>query len=313
MNIYADTYLPYTYLIGWSDKITGLGYETKYIGSKYGNDANPVTFWKDYFTSSDEVKLFREQYGDPDRVEIRKTFPRISREDAPNIVVKYETRMLTSVDAKNNKQYLNKSNGGKTFFHINSGLASVKDIDGNTMQVSVDDPRYKSGELKHINDGMVTVRDATGKIVKITEQEYHDNSDDYVGIAKGFVPVKDKLGNTYHVAKDDPRLLSGELFHPFTGLVVVKDSEGKTFSVSKDDPRFISGELRGSMADTVTVVDVNGNKLRVSKDDPRYVSGELKGVNIGKKMFNNGIIEKLFSSSDKIPVGFVLGGMKRKR
>ena len=58
-------------------------------------------------------------------------------------------------------------------------MTTVKDKNGNTLSVSVNDPRYLSGEL--------------------------------VGVMKGLVSVKDKDGNKMVVSKNDPRYLSGEL------------------------------------------------------------------------------------------------------
>ena len=42
------------------------------------------------------------------------------------------------------------------------GLVTVRDSKGNCFDVSIDDPRYLSGELTFINQGIVTVRDENG-------------------------------------------------------------------------------------------------------------------------------------------------------
>ncbi len=59
---------PYTYYIRW----TALG--KNYYGVKYGRDANPDTFWVNYHTSSNYVKEMREKHGEPDIIQVRKTF-----------------------------------------------------------------------------------------------------------------------------------------------------------------------------------------------------------------------------------------------
>lgn len=60
--------IPYTYLIGWK-------VENKwYYGVRYAKNCNPTDLWKTYFTSSKYVKEFRESFGEPDVIEIRKTF-----------------------------------------------------------------------------------------------------------------------------------------------------------------------------------------------------------------------------------------------
>ena len=65
-------YTPYTYLIGWSHL------NTYYYGVRFANNnkdiANPDELWVTYFTSSKYVSEFRELNGEPDIVEVRKTF-----------------------------------------------------------------------------------------------------------------------------------------------------------------------------------------------------------------------------------------------
>lgn len=64
-------YKPYAYLIGWSKL------DRWYYGCSYAKSikiANPQDLWNTYFTSSKIVKNFRKKYGEPDIIEIRKTF-----------------------------------------------------------------------------------------------------------------------------------------------------------------------------------------------------------------------------------------------
>lgn len=66
-------YIPYTYIIGWSQ------YDKWYYGSRTANSkergiANPCDLWVSYFTSSKIVARFREKYGEPDIIEIRRIF-----------------------------------------------------------------------------------------------------------------------------------------------------------------------------------------------------------------------------------------------
>lgn len=64
----TNEYIPFTYLIGWT------AHNLYYYGSKYGKGANPSCLWTTYFTSSNKVQYIREQYGEPDVIQIRKTF-----------------------------------------------------------------------------------------------------------------------------------------------------------------------------------------------------------------------------------------------
>ena len=88
-------YTPYTYLIGWSDL------NKFYYGVRYAKNCHPDELWKSYFTSSKHVKDFRKKYGDPDIVQIRKTF---DNSESSRI---WESKVLRRVKAKNKKYFLN--------------------------------------------------------------------------------------------------------------------------------------------------------------------------------------------------------------
>ena len=70
-------YIPYTYLIGWSKL------NTWYYGSRFALKSNclyetgchPDDLFVTYFTSSKYVKNFIKLNGNPDIIQIRKTFP----------------------------------------------------------------------------------------------------------------------------------------------------------------------------------------------------------------------------------------------
>lgn len=78
----------------------------KYIGCKYGKKtADPETFWKDYYTSSSAVHRLIEEYGaDAFNVSIRKVFETV--EECQD----YETRLLTRLNVKKRKDFLNRHN-----------------------------------------------------------------------------------------------------------------------------------------------------------------------------------------------------------
>lgn len=61
-------HIPYTYLIGWTKQ------NKWYYGVRYAKLCYPGDLWVKYFTSSNIVKQFRIEYGEPDVIEIRKTF-----------------------------------------------------------------------------------------------------------------------------------------------------------------------------------------------------------------------------------------------
>lgn len=97
-------YQPYTYLIGWSH------HNIWYYGVQHRKNANPDNLWKTYFTSSKHVKKFRQEYGEPDIVQIRKTFT--SKKDA----LLWEETVLRRMNVVSNDKWLNRHNGGKDFY-----------------------------------------------------------------------------------------------------------------------------------------------------------------------------------------------------
>lgn len=96
--------LPYCYLIGWSN----LG--KFYYGVKFAKNSHPDTFWKNYFTSSQIVKQYREKYGEPDIIQIRKTFPISTYKNlelAQDAAVRHEQKVLKKAKLIENKNFLN--------------------------------------------------------------------------------------------------------------------------------------------------------------------------------------------------------------
>lgn len=87
--------MPYTYLIGWTKQ------KKYYYGVRYAKGCKPKELWKSYFTSSKHVKQFREEYGEPDVIQVRKTFKCSS--DARN----WENKVLNRIGAKDRIDFLN--------------------------------------------------------------------------------------------------------------------------------------------------------------------------------------------------------------
>jgi len=105
-------YTPYCYFIGWSK-------ENKfYYGSRHAKKhkclyecgCHPDEFWVTYFTTSDYVSEMREKYGDPDIIQIRKTF------DNSEAAILWENKVLRRLDAIYKSHWLNKHNG-KALYH----------------------------------------------------------------------------------------------------------------------------------------------------------------------------------------------------
>ena len=94
----TNTYQPYTYLIGWKEQ------QKYYYGVRYAKNCSPRDFWTKYFTSSPAVSSMRLKHGDPDIIQIRKTFS--TKEQARH----WETRVLTKMKVVVREDFLNKNN-----------------------------------------------------------------------------------------------------------------------------------------------------------------------------------------------------------
>lgn len=103
----STDYTPYTYLLGWSK------HNIYYYGVQYANNkqtvATPSNLWSSYYTSSIHVKNFITKNGDPDIIQIRKTFT--NRIDAQL----WESKVLRRLQVRNNSKWLNINPGGSGF------------------------------------------------------------------------------------------------------------------------------------------------------------------------------------------------------
>lgn len=96
--------MAYTYLIGWSQ------HNKFYYGARWAKSCHPKDLWVTYFTSSKHVKLFREQYGEPNIIEIRKIFNDV---DACR---RHERKVLVRMKVLIDEKWLNKNING-LFLH----------------------------------------------------------------------------------------------------------------------------------------------------------------------------------------------------
>jgi len=87
----------YTYLIGWKNL------NKWYYGVKYSKDSDPKKLWKEYFTSSLYVNEFRQIYGEPDVIQIRKIFS--DQKQAR----RWEHKVLKRMKVVLNENWLNKT------------------------------------------------------------------------------------------------------------------------------------------------------------------------------------------------------------
>lgn len=87
----------YTYLIGWSKL------NKYYYGSRFARNSKPSDLWHTYFTSSNYVKSFREEHGDPDILQIRRTF------ESADAVRSWEHKVLRRLNVVKSDKWLNRT------------------------------------------------------------------------------------------------------------------------------------------------------------------------------------------------------------
>ncbi len=96
--------MPYTYLIGWSQQ------NKWYYGVRFGQKTRPSDLWKTYFTSSKLVKEFRQTYGEPDVVKIRRVFK------TADTARKCETKVIQRLKLVESNDWLNQSDNTSKFY-----------------------------------------------------------------------------------------------------------------------------------------------------------------------------------------------------
>jgi hypothetical protein len=98
------TYRYYTYYIAWTS------FDKHYYGVRHSKNCHPDELWQTYFSSSKHVKEFRDVHGEPDIVEVRKTF------NDPSAARLWEANVLTRLKAAQSDCWLNKHNGNGAFY-----------------------------------------------------------------------------------------------------------------------------------------------------------------------------------------------------
>ena len=224
--------------ISYLYRITNTRLNRHYIGSRTGK-VDPVNdLGKKYFSSSLDREFRKDQQKNPNDYQYKIIVTSKSRKR----ILELEVRYHKIFDVGVNPKFYNRARQTSAGFNT-TGTITVKDSAGNTFRVSVNDPRYLSGELVHIATGTVNVKDLNGNCFQVSVDDPRYRSGKLVPIAKGTLNVKDSAGNTFRVSVNDPRYISGELVPITKGTVTVKDSQGNTSRVSVDDPRYLSGEL----------------------------------------------------------------------
>ena len=135
---------PYTYLIGWSN------HNMFYYGLRHGVGCHPDELWNTYFTSSKYVKEFVKTHGNPDIIDIRKTFK--SKEKA----CIWEHKVLKRLNAKNRSDFLNQTDNIAISSEASKrGVETMRNMEihpnkGRKKPHLSEMNRSKTGELNHM-------------------------------------------------------------------------------------------------------------------------------------------------------------------
>lgn len=178
--------------------------------------------------------------------------------------------------------------GGGNFLNKTTGRITVRDKDGNTYNVAVDDPRRLSGELEPIAKGFVATKDSEGNILRVRTNDPRYLSGELVPVSKGKVAAMDKDGNYLWVDVTDPRYISGELKHNIRNNVgrkylkwVTKDGICLSIHESELQSYLEDGWVSGNIHKGLKCITKDGMNKRVKPEDiQKYLDeGWVRGTN----------------------------------
>lgn len=192
----------------------------------------------------------------------------------------YEAEVVNEVLIKDPNCY-NVMLGGE--YLTTMGVVIVKDKNNNKFGVSVNDPRYLSGELKPVQTGKAVLKDKDGNIFDVSVDDPRYISGELVGLTKGKIPVKDRYGKYFMVSVNDERYLSGELTAIWRGRKhsdKTKDKMKQTYKIIHHQ----QGE-KNSQYGKCWIMK-NGISKTIKKDElETYISlGWIKGRKCKKQM-----------------------------
>ncbi len=278
----------YTYLVGWSK------HGKFYYGAQWNKKANPDDLWTKYFTSSHHLKKFRDQHGEPDIVQVRKTFG-----DNAIACREWEERFLTRIRRRHIGQWLNVRATSNKWFAPEGTVGVIELSTGKKLRVTRGE-FLTNPDLVGQTAGMVSVTDKkTGERLFVTKEEFATNPD-LEHHMNGYTPseeirkaasdrmsgkvfAKDDAGNVVHVTMGE--FASREdLVGAGTGYTQSEDARRKIAASKIGKPRPTSvGDAVGA-ASTGMVAALNkktGIVSRVSKEEFEK-NPDLAGASAGR-------------------------------
>lgn len=133
---------PYAYLIGWTK------HNTYYYGIRYSRKCHPSDLWVRYFTSSSRVRKFREDNGEPDIIEVRRTF------STPDQAIRWENKVLRRMGVLFKDNWLNQNIGGFIYIAKQSRDHVAKRTSGRQGKT----PRAREASIRNLRKASETNR-----------------------------------------------------------------------------------------------------------------------------------------------------------
>ena len=165
----------YTYLIGWSSK------NKWYYGVRVANKFTPENdLWKVYFTSSVHVEQFRKEFGEPDVIQIRKTF------NNSNKAILYEQKILTRLKISTNEKWLNQHTGGSKFIMSRKGNPLSEKHKKNISESQKGAKNHRYGKEVSLETREKISSSLTG--IKRTEQQKHNLKTNHASKHANYIP-----------------------------------------------------------------------------------------------------------------------------
>ena len=197
-----------------------------------------------------------------------------SREDC----ARYESEVV-SEELVNDSNCYNVILGGDKFTTI--GTVAVRDKNGNTFQVSINDPRYINGELECIMQGHLNAKDANNNIIRVNKNDLRLQTGELVAFSKYCVLVKDTKNKFFLIPKDDPRYINGEL-KPFWQGRKHRSATIEKMKTTHKLNNHQQGE-KNSQYNTCWITKDNENKKIKNGELPKYLElGWKKGRQLKK-------------------------------
>lgn len=262
--------VPFTYLIGWTTL------NVYYYGCRTAKKCNPDELWTTYFTSSKYVASFRKEHGEPDLIQVRKTFTK--KEDA----TLFESKVLRRMRVVSSNMFLNQHSPSEGF--VTSGKTHAMLVDGTRLGlVDVADPRWDTGEIistipkrTQLQKNMALAKDpSTGEILgRISTVDPRWKTGEIVGIRKGSTGSDKQRTSASDTAKKvnkgmmlcvskitgDAIRVPSEIYHQLKDVLLVSGQRGTKSNSGVGRGNMSAFDVETKTWKTISTIEYSSNK-----------------------------------------------------